>query len=67
MTEAANADLDALGSAVAPWLAPRQYMNLADRPRPAEQLFDSADLARLREIRGRYDPDGLLLSNRPLG
>ncbi len=59
------ASLDAVGEAMRPWLAPRQYLNLSDRPRPAEEFFAPADLARLRAARDRYDPERTLLSNRP--
>jgi FAD/FMN-containing dehydrogenase len=67
MAQAVEASLDALSQATLPWRAERQFPNFAGRPRPAEQFFTAADLARLRRVRATYDPDQVLHSNRPLG
>jgi FAD/FMN-containing dehydrogenase len=66
MAAAVSASLDLLAAAVKPWTAERQYLNLGDHPRPAEEFFSTEDLDRLRAARAHYDPDGILLSNRPL-
>lgn len=67
MIAAIDGSLDALAGAVGPWLAEHQQpINFSDRPRPPEDHFAAADLQRLRQARRRYDPEGILLSNRPL-
>src|SRR3954447_12612521 len=39
------------------------YFNFADRPAGLEELFDPDTLARLRDVKRRYDPDDLMCAN----
>lgn len=57
--------LDELLNALGPWRAEAAYLNFAERPVAAERLFGDA-LERLRRIRRRVDPAGVLRSNHPL-
>ena len=62
---AVTAAVDDLLAALAPWRAERDYLNLAERPSRAERLF-GAGLGRLRAVKERIDPDGILRSNHPV-
>jgi FAD/FMN-containing dehydrogenase len=55
-----NERLDAIIGALEPWSTGSHYFNFADRPTDLERLFDSETLARLRAVKGRYDPDGVI-------
>jgi FAD/FMN-containing dehydrogenase len=48
------------------WGAGRSFLNFADVPTDPETMFDPEAYRRLREIRARVDPDGLLLANHPI-
>jgi FAD/FMN-containing dehydrogenase len=61
--EAITARLDAVADALKPWQADRGFFNFADRPTPVEQLFAPETLERLRDVKRRYDPDGLISGN----
>jgi FAD/FMN-containing dehydrogenase len=50
---------DAVLDALKPWSTSRRYLNFVDRPVAPEALFGDA-LPRLREVKRRYDPDGLI-------
>lgn len=63
---AGEASVESLKQALEPWKAPLQYMNFSHAPMPAEAFFTASDAARLRATRAAYDPDRVLLSNRPL-
>jgi FAD/FMN-containing dehydrogenase len=65
--EAINRHIDAICDALGPWSSGRCYFNFADRPTEPEALFDRETLARLREVKRDYDPDGLIRSNHSLG
>lgn len=60
------ADAGALVEAVHPWAADRCYRNFVDTEAPARTFHSSSDLARLRLIRDRHDPAGVIRSNHPL-
>jgi len=64
---AVAAGLDALLASVAPWTAPRAFLNLSERPTPAEALLGPEAAARARALRERLDPDGVMLANHPVG
>ncbi|MEZ0285718.1 MAG: FAD-binding oxidoreductase [Thermoleophilia bacterium] len=67
--EAAPAVADAgarANAALSRWGAGRAFLNFADVPTDAETMFDPQAYRRLREIRSRVDPDGLLLANHPI-
>jgi FAD/FMN-containing dehydrogenase len=66
MGEAINGHLDKLRETLAPWSTGGLYFNFADRPADLEELFEPDTLARLREVKRRYDPDGLIRANHPI-
>jgi FAD/FMN-containing dehydrogenase len=62
---AARADLDRLREAMAPHEVGR-YFNFSDRPLPASGFFDAAVVDRLRAVKARWDPDGLIVAGHPV-
>ena len=58
--------LDKLRATLAPWSNGPRLSNFAGRPTSPELLFDAETLARLREVKRRYDPEGLIEANPPL-
>jgi FAD/FMN-containing dehydrogenase len=62
MTRPINDHIDAICEALRPWSTGRRYFNFADRPTDPEALFDAATLARLREVKQRYDADDIFIS-----
>lgn len=63
MGTAINAQIDTICKALEPWSTRQCYFNFADRPTDLESLFAPATLERLREVKRRYDPDGLISGN----
>ncbi len=63
MGQAINAHLDAVHEALTPWSTGSDYFNFADRPTALEQIFAAETLERLRDVKRRYDPDGLISGN----
>jgi FAD/FMN-containing dehydrogenase len=63
MGEAINGRLDAIYAALEPWSTNTSYFNFADRPTALEQIFAPNTLERLRDVKRRYDPDGLISGN----
>ena len=63
MGEAINKQIDTICKALEPWSASSRYFNFADRPTDLEALFAPETLERLREVKRRYDPDGLISGN----
>jgi FAD/FMN-containing dehydrogenase len=63
MGEAINQHLDAVCDALEPWSTGSCYFNFADRPTDLEAIFAPETLERLREVKRRYDPDGLIRAN----
>jgi FAD/FMN-containing dehydrogenase len=55
-----------VNAAMSAWGSGRKFSNFADVPTDAERLFDPQAYRRLREIRARVDPDGILLANHPI-
>jgi hypothetical protein len=49
--------------ALAQWRAARSFVNFAERRVDGDELFGPEVHRRLREVRSRYDPDGLFLGN----
>jgi hypothetical protein len=58
--------LEELLEAVEPWATPRPFLPLRDRPGDPAEAFDPETWQRLRIARAGYDPDGVILSNRPV-
>jgi FAD/FMN-containing dehydrogenase len=57
--------LGAFRAAVEPYGA-GNYLNFCDDPIDLETAFPAATVARLREIKDRYDPENLFHSNHPV-
>jgi len=53
---AINERLDRVEDAMSPWSSGRAFVNFADRGGSAEPAYDPETYARLREVRGAYDP-----------
>jgi FAD/FMN-containing dehydrogenase len=60
MGQAIDERIDAICGALEPWSTGRCYFNFADRPTEMETLFAPETLERLREVKRRYDPDGVI-------
>ncbi|MGH2951484.1 MAG: BBE domain-containing protein [Solirubrobacterales bacterium] len=52
-----------LREAPEPWSTGSCYFNFADRPTDLEAIFAPETLERLRDVKRRYDPDGLISGN----
>ena len=63
MGVAINDRIDAVCEALEPWSTGRCYFNFADRPTDVEAIFAPETLERLRDVKRRYDPDGLISGN----
>ena len=61
-----TAALALLRADLTPWDSRRSTMNLADGATLPEALFPPDALARLRDVKRRYDPDGVILANHPV-
>jgi FAD/FMN-containing dehydrogenase len=66
LAAAIHEHIDKVTEALAPWSSGPRLSNFAGRPTSPELLFDAETLARLREVKRRYDPDGLIGANLPL-
>ncbi len=67
--EMAPAVLHALAvveQAVAPFDSGERYLNFVEQPGDTRVGFSAEDHARLRAVRERVDPDGVLLANHPI-
>jgi FAD/FMN-containing dehydrogenase len=64
--EAITSHLDKMSDALEPWSTGGFYFNFAERPTGLEALFGPDTLARLREVKRRYDPDDLVRGNHPI-
>jgi FAD/FMN-containing dehydrogenase len=68
---AMNADMNAAVRAhaarvqdvLAAWSADRSFMNFTERRADPGNLFDAATYARLRKVKGKYDPDAVIRGN----
>lgn len=64
--EAISASIAAVEGAAGPWDRGRRQMNFCERAVEPESLFAPDALARLRALRERWDPDGVLRPNHPV-
>jgi len=58
--------LQAFATAMAPYDTGQVLANFAERPTDASAIHGPADLERLRQIRARVDPGGLMLAGHPV-
>jgi hypothetical protein len=65
MAETIGAHIERVKHAMAPWRDGR-FLNFWETPGGAEDGFDDATYARLREIKARYDANDLFRSNHPV-
>ncbi|MEK6326853.1 MAG: FAD-binding oxidoreductase [Actinomycetota bacterium] len=63
MGEAINQQIDTICEALKPWAPESRYFNFADRPTDLEAIFAPETLERLRDVKRRYDPDGVVSGN----
>jgi FAD/FMN-containing dehydrogenase len=61
--EAINRQLDTALAALEPWSNGNKYFNFSDRPTDVGDIFPLETLERLRDVKRRYDPDGLFSGN----
>ncbi len=47
-------------AAMAPWRAPRTFLNFAESPHDAESFFDAGTLERLRRVKAAHDPHDVI-------
>jgi hypothetical protein len=65
--EAIDGHIDATRQALEPWCTEYRYHNFADRMDiKSESIFDAPTLERMRDVKRRYDPDGLIQGSRAL-
>jgi FAD/FMN-containing dehydrogenase len=64
--EAIRAHQGRVIDALAPARKEHVYANLQDPPAPASALFDEPTLERLRAVRDRIDPDGVVIAKHPV-
>jgi FAD/FMN-containing dehydrogenase len=62
-----RAAVAAVHAAVRPWWTGGSYLNFAEEPRTAEELFGSETAARLKAVKAAVDPAGTIRSNHPVG
>jgi FAD/FMN-containing dehydrogenase len=58
-----NRHLDVVCDAVEPWTTGRSYLNFAERRAQLDALYPADVQRRLSEVKGRWDPEGLLRAN----
>ena len=61
-----RAHCDAVRAALAPWDAGCSYLNFTERSAAPSEFFTAEALARLRQVKQRYDAGDLVRSNHPV-
>lgn len=61
-----RAEIDGMLGQLEPWRAERDYSNFRESPAAASTFYSPDDLDRLRQIKRRIDPNGLIRSAHPL-
>jgi FAD/FMN-containing dehydrogenase len=64
---ATRADLRKFVEALNPYAAHRQYLNFSEHPTDPAKLWDAETLERLRAVKAGVDPEGVMVSNHPIG
>jgi FAD binding domain len=63
MGEAITSQINSICEVLEPWSTGSCYFNFADRPTDLEAIFAPETLERLRDVKRRYDPDGVISGN----
>jgi FAD/FMN-containing dehydrogenase len=58
--------LDRLDEALRPWSSEGGYFNFAERPCDIDAILPAETCARLRDVKRRWDPDGIVQANHAL-
>lgn len=61
-----QAHLTRMRSALAPYEAPRSYLNFVDRPSDTKAMFRASAYMLLRQVKTQVDPDDVLRANHPI-
>lgn len=61
-----NGQLDHLDESLRPWSSDGGYLNFAERPCDVDAILPAETCARLREVKRRWDPDGIVRANHAL-
>ena len=61
--QAIEAHLDRFDEAMQPWVAEGGYFNFAERPCDTDAILPPETCARLADVKRRYDPDKMIVSN----
>jgi FAD/FMN-containing dehydrogenase len=61
--QAIGAHLDRFDEAMQPWAAEGGYFNFAERPCDTDAILPPETCARLADVKRRYDPDNMIVSN----
>jgi hypothetical protein len=64
--QAIGSSLDGLQETMKPWAAEGGYFNFAERPCDVDAILPPDTCSRLREVKERWDPDGMIVSNHAL-
>jgi FAD/FMN-containing dehydrogenase len=62
-----RAEVGALLGRLAPWIERRAYSNFCESPRDPGTFYGIDDLERLREVKRRVDPHGMMRAAHPIG
>jgi hypothetical protein len=61
-----NGHLDHLDEQMKPWSSEDGYFNFAERPCDVDAILPAETCARLRDVKRRWDPDGIVRANHAL-
>jgi FAD/FMN-containing dehydrogenase len=61
--QAIEGQLNRFDDAMRPWAADGGYFNFAERPCDADAILPAETCARLAEVKRRYDPDNMIVTN----
>jgi hypothetical protein len=64
--QAIEGHLDHLHATMKPWAAEGGYYNFAERPCDVDAILPPETCSRLREVKERWDPDGMIVANHAL-
>lgn len=63
LREPARRQLAITLAGLSPWVVDRSYLNVAEAPRPLDELFPKNVVDRSVAVRAAYDPSNLILAN----